>query len=70
NPESGDFSVVCTPAFKIERGEVVGGISQLMLSDNIYNLLKRVSLIEEREKINQILISPSMRFDDLNISTK
>ncbi|MFQ6089306.1 MAG: TldD/PmbA family protein [Candidatus Methanofastidiosia archaeon] len=70
NPESGDFSVVCTPAFKIEEGEVVGGVSQMMLSDNIYNVLKRVSLIEEREKINQTLISPSIRFEGLNISTK
>jgi len=42
NPESGDFSVVGNPAILIENGKMVGGIDGLMISGNIFDLLKNV----------------------------
>jgi len=42
NPESGDFSVVGNPAILIEKGKMVGGVDGLMVSGNIYDLLKNV----------------------------
>jgi PmbA protein len=42
NPESGDFSVVGNPAILIKDGKLVGGIDGLMISGNIFDLLKNV----------------------------
>jgi PmbA protein len=42
NPESGDFSVVGNPAILIENGKMVGGVDGLMVSGNIFDLLKNV----------------------------
>ncbi|MHA1135315.1 MAG: TldD/PmbA family protein [Candidatus Thorarchaeota archaeon] len=42
NPESGDFSIVGNPAILIENGKMIGGIDGLMISGNIFNLLKNV----------------------------
>ena len=42
NPESGDFSVVGNPAILIENGKMVGGVDGLMISGNIFDLLKNV----------------------------
>ncbi len=42
NPESGDFSVVGNPAILIENGKMVGGVDGLMVSGNIFDLLKNI----------------------------
>lgn len=42
NPESGDFSIVGNPAYLIENGELVGAVPGLMVSGNIFDVLKSV----------------------------
>lgn len=42
NPESGDFSIVGNPAFLIENGKMIGAIDGLMVSGNIFELLKNI----------------------------
>lgn len=42
NPESGDFSVVGNPAILIENGKMIGGVDGLMVSGNIFDLLKNI----------------------------
>ncbi len=42
NPESGDFSIVGNPAYLIENGELVGAVAGLMVSGNIFDLLKNI----------------------------
>jgi PmbA protein len=42
NPESGDFSIVGNPAILIENGKMIGGVDGLMVSGNIFDLLKNV----------------------------
>ncbi|MGD2249960.1 MAG: TldD/PmbA family protein [Candidatus Methanofastidiosia archaeon] len=70
NPESGDFSVVCSPALKIRNGEITGGVTGMMLSDNIYNLLTQVDAVGNDSEVGDISILPSVRFQEVNIAAK
>jgi len=42
---SGDFSIGASPAFIIKKGELVGAAKKMMLSGNIYELLKGVKAV-------------------------
>ena len=70
NPESGDFSVVCTPAFRIKNGELTGGVTGMMLSDNVFSLIKNVDAIGKESKVSGISILPHVRFSDVNVIAK
>ena len=48
NPESGDFSVVGNPAILIENGKMIGGVEGLMISGNIFDLLKKIVEIAKK----------------------
>jgi len=69
NPESGEFSVLCNPAFKIENGEIVGGCI-LMISGNIYDLLKNIEEIGREKITGTNIISPLIRFKDVHTAAK
>jgi PmbA protein len=43
NPASGEFSVVATPAWKIEKGIIVHSVKGAMLAGNVFEVLKNVS---------------------------
>ncbi|MBU7033019.1 MAG: TldD/PmbA family protein, partial [Theionarchaea archaeon] len=67
NPESGDFSIVCSPAFRIENGEISGGITGMMISGNVFSLIKDIDAIGKDAKIDESTILPYIRFNDLRI---
>ena len=62
NPESGDFSIVGNPAVLIENGELKGAINGLMVSGNIYELLRNVVEIasEPRNSITNRIREPAI----------
>lgn len=70
NPESGDFSVVCTPAFRIRNGELTGGVTGMMLSDNVFKLLTSIDAVGSDSKTGEISILPPVRFKDVNAAAK
>ncbi|MBU7015624.1 MAG: TldD/PmbA family protein [Theionarchaea archaeon] len=70
NPESGDFSVVCAPAFRIRKGEMTGGVTGIMLSDNIFSLLTKIDAVGSDSKICEYSILPHVRFSDANVIAK
>jgi PmbA protein len=70
NPESGDFSVVCTPAFKIRKGEIAGGVTGIMLSDNIFSLLTKMDAVGSESQVCEYTILPHVRFSSVNVATK
>jgi PmbA protein len=70
NPESGDFSVVCAPALRVRNGEISGGVTGMMLSDNIFSLLNRIDAIGSEQKVYTRTILPHVRFTDVNVATK
>jgi len=70
NPESGDFSVLCNPAYRIRNGEILGGCTGMMVSDNIFSLLCRIDAIgREREVINAAVL-PGIRFKEVNVAAR
>lgn len=58
NPASGDFSVVATPAWKIQNGEVAYATKGTMLAGNIFQLLKNVSALANNERKIGQLVAP------------
>ncbi|MCS4541766.1 MAG: TldD/PmbA family protein [Euryarchaeota archaeon] len=61
NPISGDFSVETRNAFKIEKGEIVYPVKQIMLVGNIFELLKEVDGIGDNARQIDSVFSPSIR---------
>ena len=56
NPASGEFSVVATPAWKIQNGEIVYATKGAMLVGNIFQVLGNVSgLANNERKIGQLV---------------
>jgi PmbA protein len=70
NPESGDFSVACAPALRIRNGEISGGVTGMMLPDNIFSILKKIDAIGSERKVCTHTIMPHVRFTDVNVATK
>jgi PmbA protein len=70
NPESGDFSVVCTPAYRIRNGEITGGVTGVMVSGNIYSLLQNIDAVGRDTRIGEISIFPHIRFSNVNVAAK
>ena len=70
NPESGDFSIVGNPAILIENGKMVGAVHGLMISGNIYDLLKQVVEVAKTPRNMQTVIAPEIVFKDVDIITK
>lgn len=70
NPESGDFSVVCNPAFRIRNGTISGGVTGMMMSDNIFSLLKNIDAVGKDTDVVYYGILPHIRFADINVAAK
>jgi PmbA protein len=70
NPESGDFSIVGNPAILIEDGKMIGAIDGLMLSGNVYDLLKNVDEVGKDQYIMLGTIGPDIVFNDVDIIAK
>jgi PmbA protein len=70
NPESGDFSIVGNPAILIEDGKMVGAIGGLMVSGNVYDLLKNVGEVGKDQYIMQGTVGPDIMFKDVDIIAK
>lgn len=67
NPESGDFSVLCNPAYRIRGGEISGGCTGMMVSDNVFALLDRIDGIGRESEVVEAAILPCVRFKDVNV---
>ncbi len=65
NPESGEFSVVATPAWKIEGGDVVYAVRQVMLTGVVFDVLRSVSALGSNiRKLGQ-LVAPWIRVENV-----
>ncbi len=77
NPASGDFSVVGTPAWLVEDGEIKGKVEGAMISGNLPNALETIELADDYKKAYSSIGSreikmdlPSARFNDVTVSGK
>jgi PmbA protein len=70
NPASGEFSVVATPSWKIENGEIVYATKGAMLVGNIFQVLGNVSgLANNERKIGQ-LVAPWVLVENVKVVGK
>ena len=67
NPESGDFSIVGNPAILIEDGEMKGAVHGLMVSGNVFDLLKQVVDVAKKPLVLQGLIGPEIVCEDMKV---
>lgn len=70
NPVNGNFSVVATPAWKIKNGEITHSTRGVMLSGNIFEVLKNVIIIANNERKLGSLISPWVLVKNVRIIGK
>jgi PmbA protein len=67
NPESGDFSIVCSPAYRIDHGEIKGGVTGMMLSDNVFSLIKTIDAVGKETRVDESTILPFIRCEDVTV---
>ncbi|MCL2172115.1 MAG: TldD/PmbA family protein [Candidatus Bathyarchaeota archaeon] len=70
NPVSGDFSVVATPVWKIQHGEIVFAARDVMLAGNIFEVLKNVKIVGNNERQVGGLIAPWIMVDNVRVIGK
>ncbi len=71
NPDTGDFSVVANPAFKIENGEIAGS-TVFMMSGNILSLLSNVEEISREQRKVYAMgrgVYPHIKFHNVKIAS-
>jgi PmbA protein len=70
NPTSGDFSVVATPAWKIDRGEVTHAARGVMVAGNIFQLLTNVTALANNERQLGQLVAPWILAENVKVIGK
>jgi PmbA protein len=70
NPASGDFSVVATPAWKIENGEIASATEGVMLAGNIFQVLKNISALADNERKIGQLVAPWVLVENVKVIGK
>jgi len=58
NPSTGEFSVVATPAWKIEDGEIVYPIKAAMLTGSVFDVLNSVSALGNNSRKIMRIVTP------------
>ena len=71
NIVNGDFSVGLSPGLYVEKGKIVGRVRDGMASGNVYDILGRVTAVEDRihspHGFNRL---PSILLDDVSVAAR
>jgi PmbA protein len=70
NPASGEFSVVATPAWKIENGKIAYATKGAMLAGNIFRVLTNVSALADNERKIGQLVAPWILVENVKVIGK
>ena len=70
NPESGEFSVVAAPAWKIEKGSVAYAVKGAMLAGVIFEVLKGVSALGNNVRKIGHLVAPWILVENVKVIGK
>ena len=71
NPISGEFSVNVQLGYKIENGEIVGRVKDVMLAGNTYDALENIAAIGDKaEWVGSSLLTPPIQIGKLSIVAK
>jgi len=68
--ESGDFSGVIKQGYKIQDGEISYPLKEIMVSGNVYEVLKNITgMSKERGNVREFT-TPMIRIDNMQIVAK
>ncbi|MDN5337956.1 MAG: PmbA protein [Thermotogaceae bacterium] len=67
NPISGNFSLGAR-GYRVENGEIVGGVEQITISGNILEILKNVEAVGSDIKVFLSCISPSLLIKEIDVA--
>lgn len=71
NPISGEFSVNVQLGYKIENGEIVGRVKDVMLAGNTYGAIKNINAIGDKaEWVSGSLLTPPVQIGKLSVVAK
>jgi PmbA protein len=70
NPVSGEFSVVATPAWRVNKGEIAEATRGVMLAGNIFEVLKNIALVGSNERQMGSLIAPWVVVENIQVIGK
>ena len=70
NPASGEFSVVATPAWKIEKGRITHAVKGAMLAGNVFDALKNISELANNERKIWQLVAPWVLIENVKVIGK
>jgi PmbA protein len=70
NPVSGEFSVVATPAWRINKGKITHATRGVMLAGNIFEVLKDVTATANNERQIGQLIAPWILVENVRVIGK
>lgn len=70
NPETGEFSVALAPAWRILHGEIAHAVKGVMISGNIYDLIKKISLLGKETRQVGMLMAPKVVVSELQVLSK
>jgi PmbA protein len=71
NPISGEFSVNVQLGYKIENGEIIGRVKDVMLAGNAYDALNNIMAIGNKaEWVGGSLLAPYMQIASLSVVAK
>lgn len=70
NPATGEYSVVATPAWKIEKGEITHPIKAAMLAGTISDFWYNISGIANNVRKINLLVTPWIRTENIRIIGK
>lgn len=67
---AGDFSVNVSLGFKVENGEMVGRVKDVMVAGNVYDVFKRI--IDVGKEVEEVwgFCSPAFCFGDMRVASK
>jgi len=67
NPESGEFSVVATPAWRIKKGSLAYAVKGAMLAGTIFDVLKNISAVGNNVRKVGRLVAPWIRVENVKV---
>ena len=70
NQETGDFSVVGNPAFRIQDGKLTGCCHGLMMAGNIFDLIQHFDRAANDVRDYMGIVAPSVLFTDVQVVAK
>lgn len=70
NPSTGEFSVVATPAWKIEHGEIAYAVKAAMLTGTVFDVLNNVSALGNNPRKIYQIFTPWLRAENIKVVGK